>query len=269
MTCNTRPGVSTLRAVSHFDVTATDGAARAGILRTAHGEVPTPAFMPVGTKATVKTLDPGRAARRRGHDRARQHLPPPLPPGRGRDRRARRPAPLHGLGRPDPHRLGRLPGLLAARHAARGRRRRRHLPLGLRRQPGPLHAGARRRDPARARLGHRDVPRHLPARRRAARRAGGGGAPNDALGAAAARRAARAGAAALRDHAGRRRPRAPPALDRGDRRARLRRRRARRAQRGGGPGRDVRGGLLGGAAPPGRRGRATSWGSATRRGSCA
>jgi len=44
--------------VDHFTVTATDGAARAGVLRTAHGEVPTPAFMPVGTKATVKTLDP-------------------------------------------------------------------------------------------------------------------------------------------------------------------------------------------------------------------
>jgi queuine tRNA-ribosyltransferase len=41
-----------------FTVTATDGAARAGILRTAHGDVPTPAFMPVGTKATVKGLDP-------------------------------------------------------------------------------------------------------------------------------------------------------------------------------------------------------------------
>ena len=41
-----------------FTVTATDGAARAGILRTAHGDVPTPAFMPVGTKGTVKTLDP-------------------------------------------------------------------------------------------------------------------------------------------------------------------------------------------------------------------
>jgi queuine tRNA-ribosyltransferase len=44
--------------VTHFDVTATDGAARAGILRTAHGEVRTPAFMPVGTKATVKSLHP-------------------------------------------------------------------------------------------------------------------------------------------------------------------------------------------------------------------
>jgi queuine tRNA-ribosyltransferase len=41
-----------------FRVTATDGAARAGVLRTAHGDVPTPAFMPVGTKATVKTLHP-------------------------------------------------------------------------------------------------------------------------------------------------------------------------------------------------------------------
>ena len=41
-----------------FRVTATDGAARAGILQTAHGEVPTPVFMPVGTKASVKTLHP-------------------------------------------------------------------------------------------------------------------------------------------------------------------------------------------------------------------
>ena len=44
--------------MSVFEVTATDGAARAGILRTAHGEVRTPAFMPVGTKGTVKGLDP-------------------------------------------------------------------------------------------------------------------------------------------------------------------------------------------------------------------
>jgi queuine tRNA-ribosyltransferase len=43
---------------AHFTLTARDGAARAGILRTNHGDVPTPAFMPVGTKATVKTVDP-------------------------------------------------------------------------------------------------------------------------------------------------------------------------------------------------------------------
>jgi len=41
-----------------FTVTATEGAARAGVLQVAHGEVRTPAFMPVGTKATVKTLTP-------------------------------------------------------------------------------------------------------------------------------------------------------------------------------------------------------------------
>jgi queuine tRNA-ribosyltransferase len=41
-----------------FTVTATDGPARAGVLRTAHGDVPTPAFVPVGTKATVKSLHP-------------------------------------------------------------------------------------------------------------------------------------------------------------------------------------------------------------------
>ncbi len=46
--------------MSSFTVTATDGDARAGILATAHGEVPTPAFMPVGTKATVKGLHPDR-----------------------------------------------------------------------------------------------------------------------------------------------------------------------------------------------------------------
>jgi queuine tRNA-ribosyltransferase len=41
-----------------FQVDSTDGEARAGVLSTAHGEVRTPAFMPVGTKATVKMLDP-------------------------------------------------------------------------------------------------------------------------------------------------------------------------------------------------------------------
>jgi queuine tRNA-ribosyltransferase len=41
-----------------FRVIAREGAARAGVLRTAHGDLPTPAFMPVGTKATVKTVDP-------------------------------------------------------------------------------------------------------------------------------------------------------------------------------------------------------------------
>src|SRR5947199_8404131 len=41
-----------------YTLHATDGDARAGVVHTAHGDVPTPAFMPVGTKATVKTVDP-------------------------------------------------------------------------------------------------------------------------------------------------------------------------------------------------------------------
>jgi queuine tRNA-ribosyltransferase len=44
--------------VSVFELTATDGPARAGVLHTAHGDVATPAFMPVGTKGTVKSVDP-------------------------------------------------------------------------------------------------------------------------------------------------------------------------------------------------------------------
>jgi len=39
-----------------FRLLATDGLARAGILQTAHGEVQTPAFMPVGTAGTVKAM---------------------------------------------------------------------------------------------------------------------------------------------------------------------------------------------------------------------
>jgi queuine tRNA-ribosyltransferase len=41
-----------------FDVTATADRARSGVFSTPHGPVETPAFMPVGTQATVKSLDP-------------------------------------------------------------------------------------------------------------------------------------------------------------------------------------------------------------------
>ncbi|ABC82312.1 tRNA guanosine(34) transglycosylase Tgt [Anaeromyxobacter dehalogenans] len=41
-----------------FQLLAEDGAARRGRLETAHGTVETPVFMPVGTAATVKTLEP-------------------------------------------------------------------------------------------------------------------------------------------------------------------------------------------------------------------
>lgn len=44
---------------ARFDLVASDGHARAGVLRTAHGVVETPVFMPVGTQATVKSLSSG------------------------------------------------------------------------------------------------------------------------------------------------------------------------------------------------------------------
>jgi queuine tRNA-ribosyltransferase len=45
-----------------FRVSAADGAARRGTLALAHGEVQTPAFMPVGTYGTVKAMSPAELA---------------------------------------------------------------------------------------------------------------------------------------------------------------------------------------------------------------
>jgi queuine tRNA-ribosyltransferase len=46
-----------------FKVAARDGTARAGEIETAHGRIATPAFMPVGTQATVKAVMPDEVAR--------------------------------------------------------------------------------------------------------------------------------------------------------------------------------------------------------------
>jgi queuine tRNA-ribosyltransferase len=45
-------------SIGDFELVGRDGGARAGVLETAHGPVPTPVFMPVGTKATVKAVLP-------------------------------------------------------------------------------------------------------------------------------------------------------------------------------------------------------------------
>ena len=50
-----------------FDLTVTDGAARAGVLKTPRGDIFTPAFMPVGTAATVKAMLP-QSVRETGAD---------------------------------------------------------------------------------------------------------------------------------------------------------------------------------------------------------
>ncbi len=44
--------------MTKFRLAGTDGAARAGVLKTGHGEVETPVFMPVGTQGTVKAVSP-------------------------------------------------------------------------------------------------------------------------------------------------------------------------------------------------------------------
>jgi len=45
-----------------FTIEARDGAARAGLLRTHHGDVPTPAFVPLATSGTVKSLSSAEVA---------------------------------------------------------------------------------------------------------------------------------------------------------------------------------------------------------------
>ncbi len=54
---HTEPSSAPLEGFS-FVLEATDGSARAGMLTTPHGEVPTPVFCPVGTQATVKAVSP-------------------------------------------------------------------------------------------------------------------------------------------------------------------------------------------------------------------
>lgn len=44
--------------MSAFELTATEGGARAGVLHTRRGPIETPVFMPVGTQATVKAMTP-------------------------------------------------------------------------------------------------------------------------------------------------------------------------------------------------------------------
>src|SRR3954471_6109863 len=50
--------IGTIRMSFSFELLAQEDRARAGLFRTPHGDVETPAFMAVGTLATVKALDP-------------------------------------------------------------------------------------------------------------------------------------------------------------------------------------------------------------------
>ncbi len=159
--------------------------------------------MPVGTKGDGQVAHACRARGARGADRARQHLPPPLPSGRRDDRRARRAAPFHGVEPPDPDRLRGLPGVLAEGHHRPGGRRRRDLPQRVRRRRGPVHARARGRRPGEPRQRHRDVPRPGAPARSDTRRARRRGPAHDGMGEAPAACPARRRAAPVRDRPGR------------------------------------------------------------------
>ncbi len=154
--------------------------------------------------------DEGRAlarrARSRYRHRARQHLSFDAAAGSGTHRRARRPAALHGMERPDADGLRRLPGDVAV-GSAQGQRDRRHLPLAYRRHQGRAVAGAIDRGAAPARLRHRHADGRVRAAAGRARRHRAGDGPVAALGRAQPSRV-RAGAArshAVRHRAGRRR----------------------------------------------------------------
>src|SRR4029434_10763191 len=58
--CHVSPLTAPLEPRLLFQVTARDPGclARCGLLQTSHGSVLTPAFMPVGTQASVKAVDP-------------------------------------------------------------------------------------------------------------------------------------------------------------------------------------------------------------------
>ena len=67
--------------------------------------------MPVGTQGTVKGVDAGRLRETGAQMILANTYHLRSAPGRADRRRARRPARVHGLGRADPHRQRRLPGL--------------------------------------------------------------------------------------------------------------------------------------------------------------
>ena len=185
-----------------------------GVLTTAHGEIPTPAFMPVGTKATVKTLHPDEVRGLGAQSRARQHVPPSLPPGR---RPRRELGGLHAFSGWDGPILTDSGGfqvfslrdtLLAVDDDGVTFRSR------LRRRGGAVHAGARRRDPAQPRLATSRCASTsaLPPARRAARARAGRASSRPTGPSGRPTRRARRGQLRFGDRPGRHRRRAPAPL---------------------------------------------------------
>ena len=186
-------------------VTARDGGARATTARTPRGEIRTPCFMPVGTRGAVKHLaaDDLRELGVQVVLANTYHLM--LRPGADTVAGARRAAPFHELRRARAHRLRRVPSVLAL---AAGRRRRRHVPLGLRRQRAPAHARACGRGAGGTRRRHPDGLGRLPSVAVSSRGRAARGRTHRELGGARGSGASARGTSALRDRARGRRRRA-------------------------------------------------------------
>ena len=109
-----------------FKVIKKEGKARRGVFTCAHGgEVQTPVFMNVGTQAAIKggvsAIDLKERLGTQIELSNTYHLH--LRPGDDVVRANGRPAQVHALGRTDPDRLRRLPGVLAGRDCGRSVRR--------------------------------------------------------------------------------------------------------------------------------------------------
>ena len=88
---------------------ATDGRARRGVLQTRAGKIDTPAFMPVGTQASVKSLTPEEVRQTGAQIILNNAYHLYLRPGVELIERLGRAAPLPGVGRRHPHRQRRVP----------------------------------------------------------------------------------------------------------------------------------------------------------------
>lgn len=95
---------------------------RSGVIHTPHGDIQTPAFIPVATKATVKTLTPEqiRSTGAQAILSNAYHLY--LQPGHDIVDEAGGVAEFEKLARTDLHRLRRLPGDVAGRRFQEGPR---------------------------------------------------------------------------------------------------------------------------------------------------
>ena len=152
--------------------TLCDSRARAGVLHTDHGAVPTPIFMPVGTAAAMKGIfhrDLKSEAQAHIILANTYHLY--LRPGMEIIRACRRRAPFLDVGRPDADRQRRLSGLFAGR-MPQTQRGGLPLPLAYRRVASSVHARERHRHRAHHRRRHHDGVRRVSSGRCAARLCG-------------------------------------------------------------------------------------------------